>query len=163
MQAWSREARSGAAPRVPRHACDRGVRREGGLPAGRRDDLWSWLYLLVEMLAGGLPWREPGGRGEPGDGGEPGDAPGREAAKAAVLAHKQRCLARPADLGGGAPLQGAPPPPGIFLPGFSCHRPGPLAPGAGRQSAWAGPPARWRRRCLRAGRQRPAALGPPAL
>jgi len=97
----------------------RGEKR-GGLLAGRRDDLWSWLYLLVEMLAGGLPWREPGGRGEPGDGGEPGDAPGREAAKAAVLAHKQRCLARPADLGGGAPLQGAPPPPGFsarfFMP-----------------------------------------------
>ncbi len=27
------------------------------LCSGRRDDLWSWLYVLVEMLAGTLPWR----------------------------------------------------------------------------------------------------------
>lgn len=25
--------------------------------AGRRDDLWSWLYVLTEMLDGGLCWR----------------------------------------------------------------------------------------------------------
>lgn len=25
--------------------------------AGRRDDLWSWLYVMVEMLDGGLCWR----------------------------------------------------------------------------------------------------------
>ena len=25
--------------------------------AGRRDDLWSWLYVLTEMLDGGLRWR----------------------------------------------------------------------------------------------------------
>lgn len=24
---------------------------------GRRDDLWSWLYVLTEMLDGGLCWR----------------------------------------------------------------------------------------------------------
>ena len=27
------------------------------LCAGRRDDLWSWLYVLVEMMTGTLPWR----------------------------------------------------------------------------------------------------------
>lgn len=29
--------------------------------AGRRDDLWSWLYLLVEMVTGTLPWRSEAG------------------------------------------------------------------------------------------------------
>lgn len=29
-----------------------------GCCAGRRDDLWSWLYVLVEMLDGTLPWRK---------------------------------------------------------------------------------------------------------
>lgn len=59
------------------------------------------------MLTGGLPWREPGGRPDAGDGGDAPDAAAREAAKAAVLAHKQRCIAQPAELGGGAPLPGA--------------------------------------------------------
>ncbi|CAL8462189.1 g1720 [Coccomyxa elongata] len=28
---------------------------------GRRDDLWSWLYIVVEMLEGTLPWRTSSG------------------------------------------------------------------------------------------------------
>lgn len=32
------------------------------LHAGRRDDLWSWLYIMVEMLTGTLPWRSEEGR-----------------------------------------------------------------------------------------------------
>lgn len=30
--------------------------------AGRRDDLWSWLYIMVEMITGTLPWRNEEGR-----------------------------------------------------------------------------------------------------
>lgn len=29
--------------------------------AGRRDDLWSWLYIVVEMHEGNLPWRAASG------------------------------------------------------------------------------------------------------
>ena len=29
--------------------------------AGRRDDMWSWLYIVVEMLEGSLPWRTSSG------------------------------------------------------------------------------------------------------
>jgi hypothetical protein len=29
---------------------------------GRRDDLWSWLYIMVEMITGTLPWRSDEGR-----------------------------------------------------------------------------------------------------
>ena len=25
---------------------------------GRRDDCWSWLFMLVELLYGKLPWRD---------------------------------------------------------------------------------------------------------
>jgi hypothetical protein len=32
------------------------------LPPGRRDDLWSWLYIMVEMITGTLPWRSDEGR-----------------------------------------------------------------------------------------------------
>lgn len=31
--------------------------RRSNQHAGRRDDLWSWLYVIVEMLDGGLCWR----------------------------------------------------------------------------------------------------------
>lgn len=32
-----------------------------GEDLGRRDDLWSWLYVVVEMVSGTLPWRSEGG------------------------------------------------------------------------------------------------------
>jgi hypothetical protein len=32
------------------------------LGPGRRDDLWSWLYIMVEMITGTLPWRSDEGR-----------------------------------------------------------------------------------------------------
>lgn len=38
--------------------------------AGRRDDLWSWFYMLVELLQGKLLWREnraPGKRASGSD------------------------------------------------------------------------------------------------
>ena len=41
-----------------------------GRDASRRDDLWSWLYSVSELVVGTLPWRRRGGeRGGGGGGG----------------------------------------------------------------------------------------------
>ena len=65
---------------------------------GRRDDLWSWLYILAELVNGGLPWRS---------GGEGGAESDRErGSPAAMLQHKLRCIEDPALLTPAIPLPG---------------------------------------------------------
>lgn len=51
--------------RTPRTAAGfRGTVRYASLNAhqskemGRHDDLWSWFYMIVEFIMGGLPWRK---------------------------------------------------------------------------------------------------------
>ena len=57
--------------------------------AGRRDDLWSWLYMLVEMLDGALPWRVERVDNQSFDAAE------KEAAKELALEMKQQCMENP--------------------------------------------------------------------
>ena len=75
--------------------------------AGRRDDLWSWLYMLVEMLEGALPWRVDRVENQSFDAAE------KEAAKELALEMKQQCMENPSLLttnaacpGWGLSLQG---------------------------------------------------------
>eukprot|EP00803_Ostreobium_quekettii_P004887 evm.model.scf_799.6 EVM.evm.TU.scf_799.6 scf_799:45048-50035(-) len=63
---------------------------------GRRDDLWSWFYMLVEMLTGTLPWRRVNR-----------ERLGRERAHREILSMKLDARDRPETLGREA---GLPPP-----------------------------------------------------
>jgi len=68
-----------------------------GEDLGRRDDLWSWLYVVVEMVTGTLPWRsDVGGQ--------------RDAVRDKELAVrvKRECMAMPARLAGEGPPLPAP-------------------------------------------------------
>ena len=71
-----------------------------GRDASRRDDLWSWVYAVSELVAGGLPWREGHRRG----GASLGEA--KAAARERASAWKRAVAADPAALmaieGGGA-------------------------------------------------------------
>lgn len=62
------------------------------MDTGRRDDLWSWLYILVEMLEGSLPWRMNGSK----SGGSETSA--ETDPKSAAMRLKKRCLEEPDQL-----------------------------------------------------------------
>jgi serine/threonine protein kinase len=65
---------------------------------GRRDDLWSWFYVLVEMIEGTLPWRVDKGAGET-TGATPTPAAaagnGNLTAKESVEERKKDCINHP--------------------------------------------------------------------
>jgi hypothetical protein len=70
--------------------------------AGRRDDLWSWLYILVEMLEGTLPWRmiSPDSNSAAGTSAEHNP-------KSIAMHMKQRCLEDPQQLASSGSVPGA--------------------------------------------------------
>ncbi|CAG9462152.1 unnamed protein product [Pedinophyceae sp. YPF-701] len=60
---------------------------------GRRDDLWSLLYILVELVTGSLPWRAAARA-----------AASERQARAAIRSQKRACIEDPEKLFGGAPV-----------------------------------------------------------
>eukprot|EP00887_Chlorella_sp_A99_P003946 scaffold11.g3946.t1 len=72
---------------------------------GRRDDLWSWYYMLAELVDGSLPWRADRDAAATG-GGHPdaaqaragGRAGGAAGAREQILAAKKECMADPGRL-----------------------------------------------------------------
>ena len=92
---------------------------EATCSAGRRDDLWSWLYMLAEMLNGHLPWKDAG---KAATNGRPAGSPEeqKQVEKQTVLEAKLACLADPSLLFTIAPL-----------PGTCLHTPPPLPPPQG--------------------------------
>ena len=87
-----------------------------GCEAGRRDDLWSLLYALVEFLEGTLPWRTLTGPHGHSTGGAHGaltgdGSSGEGDAKDRVAALKQACLSDFDSIfcGGGSGRRSAPP------------------------------------------------------
>ena len=72
---------------------------------GRRDDIWSWFYMVVEMIEGTLPWRvEKGGAGGGGDADAATETPGvaaagpgngNQTAKESVEEKKKECKTHP--------------------------------------------------------------------
>ena len=63
---------------------------------GRRDDLWSWFYILAELVEGGLPWRadREAAAGPGADGQLPSQPQG--GGKEQILASKLQCISDPA-------------------------------------------------------------------
>ncbi|GFH32519.1 protein kinase domain-containing protein, partial [Haematococcus lacustris] len=58
----------------------------------RRDDLWSWLYLVAELIEGTLPWRQEVAVGAGGPAAGQADVGTQRDAVAAV---KQACVLNP--------------------------------------------------------------------
>lgn len=68
--------------------------------------MWSWLYIMVDMLDGGLPWRADG---------RDADTIERETAKEVAMELKQDCLRDPSLLTTHVKCPGASPLPAQIL------------------------------------------------
>lgn len=87
-----------------------------GKDVGRKDDLWSWVYVLAELVDGSLPWRfdrqqQQQQQDQQQEGAE-GDAAAQQLLlqqqdiKEETFRKKQRCMGNPSELTTSVPLPG---------------------------------------------------------